>query len=257
MKLSVNPVLLKLFAVAGGVLGLLLQYVLYTTGVDGKGLLIAGHWAGAALTTLTVLVFSAVIILTRGIQGPDDYRNSHPASVIRGLGCIALTVALAATCRNAWSAETTLEMLTGVLTFASAAGLLYVGICRMAGVKPVFLGNAAACACFAIRMVSQYQHWSSDPQLMDYIFYLCAYGALMLAAYQQAAFDAGMGSHRNLWALSLAAAYLCCAALWGAADFWVLLAGAFWAVTNMTCLKAKARKHRHKGQKEHKPQEEV
>lgn len=237
MKLSIKPQFLKLFSLAAGILGLVLYMTLYTTGMDEKGLLISGHWAGIALTVLTALVLAAVIILTRGVSGSDDYRAAYPASLIRGLGCFALAAALGIAAWKEWSADTTLDLLMGVLMIAAAAGQLYVGICRMMGAKPLFLGNAALCACFAIRMVWQYQFWSSDPQLMDYVFFLGAYVALMLTAYQQAAFEADMGSHKALWAAGLAAVYLCCVALWGAADLWVLLTGGIWALTNLTSLK--------------------
>ncbi|MBR3974201.1 MAG: hypothetical protein IKJ99_09680 [Oscillospiraceae bacterium] len=239
MKLSIKPQLLKLFSLTAGILGLLLYKVLYTTGMDEKGLLIAGHWAGVSLTALTAVILAAVILLTRSVSGADDYRGAHPASTPSGIGCFALAAALGMTVWQNRSFDTTLDMLMAVLMIAAAAGQVYVGICRLAGAKPLFLGNAALCACLAIRMVWQYQFWSSDPQLMDYVFFLGAYAALMLTAYQQAAFDADMGSHRVLWATSLAAVYLCFAALGGAADIPVLLTGGIWALTNLTSLKEK------------------
>ena len=257
MKLSVKPELLKLFAAAAGVLGLLLYMVLYTTGMDEEGLLIPGHWAGIALTVLTPLVLTAVVLLTRGIDGSDDYRAAHPASTVRGAGCFGLAAVLGITAWKDWCSDTALDMLMGILMFAAAAGLLYVGVCRVAEAKPLFLGNAAVCACFAIRMVWQYQFWSSDPQLLDYVYLLCAYGALMLIAYQQAAFDVGMGNHRGLWALSLAAVYLCCVAFWSAVDTALLLAGGIWALTNMTSLKARPRRQRPALNLDREPREEV
>lgn len=239
MKLSIKPQLLKLLSLAAGLLGLVLYMTLYTTGMDEKGLLISGHWAAVSLTALTAVTLAAVILLSRGISGSDDYRNAYPASFLRGFGCFALAAALGVTGWKNWCADTNLDLLAGVLMIAAALGQAYVGICRMAGAKPLFLGNALLCACFAIRMVWQYQAWSSDPQLMDYVFYLGAWVALMLTAYQQAAFDADMGSHRALWASALAAVYFCCVALWSAADMPVLLAGGIWALTNLTSLKEK------------------
>lgn len=257
MKLSVKPQLLKLFALAGGILGLLLHIVLYVTGMDEKGLLIAGHWAGIALWGLTALVLAAVILLTRAIRGPEDYRDAQPVSLLGGVGCFALAAALGMTAWKEWSADTTLDRLVGVLMLAAALSLIYMGICRMSGGKPHFLCHGAVCACFALRVVWQYQFWSSDPQLMDYVFYLCAYVALMLAAYQQSAFDADMGSHRTLWAVSLAAVYLCCVALRDAADPFVLLTGGVWVLTNMTNLTAKPRRQRPALNLKDEPQEEV
>lgn len=257
MKLSVKPQLLKLFALAGGILGLLLHIVLYETGMDGKGLLISGHWAGGGLWILTALVLAAVILLTRGIRGPEDYRDTHPVSFLGGIGCFVLAAALGMTAWKDWCADTTLDILMGVLMFAAALSLIYIGICRMSGGKPAFLAHSVLCACFAIRMVWQYQFWSSDPQLMDYVFFLGAYAALMLAAYQQAAFDADMCSHWALWAASLAAVYFCIVALRAGVDTWILLTGGLWALTNTTCLNPKPRRRRPEMNLEDEPQEEV
>ena len=117
-------------------------------------------------------------------------------------------------------------------------------ICRMTGAKPPFPCHAALCVYFALRMVYQYRRWSSDPQLQDYCFTLFALMALMLSAYQQAAFDAGIGSHRALWFLSLAAVFLCCPAMYGSRDWVLLLTCGVWAFTNLTVLSGKTRRRR-------------
>ena len=255
MKLSCKPGLLKLLTLTGGVLGLLLYRTLYQNGMDENGLLISGYWANTALWILTGLMAAALLVLTRSLRGPEEYRDAHPASVPGGISALALAAAIAIATVKELSADSMLHLFCGVLGFGAAVSLVCIGICRMAGGKPLFLCHAIVCGCFAVRMVSQYQVWSSDPQVQDYAFCLGAYALLMLTAYQQAAFEVDMGSHRALWGVSLGAVYLCCVALPGTADFWLLLAAGFWVFANLTSLTV--RRSRPVLNLEDEPQEEV
>lgn len=258
MKLSVKPENLKYLILGAGGLGLALRVVLYSTGIDEKGLLISGHWAGTALWLLTALAAAALILLTGPIQGPERYQDAHPVSFTAGLGCFALSAGILITTLSEMSASSgNISLIVRLLGFASIAAASFIGFCRIVGAIPHSLCHATVCLYFALRMVSQYQNWSSDPQLQDYIFYLSAYVALMLTGYHHAAFDAQMGSHRALWALSLGAVYLCCLSLKGTADTALLLAAAVWAFTNLTALTGRPRRHRPVLQLEEDPREEV
>lgn len=245
MKISVKPENLKYLVLGAGGLGLTLRIALYATGIDEKGLLVTGHWAGIALWLLTALVAAGLFFLTRPIQGPQRYQDAHPVSVPAGLGALALAVViLITTIREMGTMDTRLMTVSTVLGFAAAAMMGFVTFCRLSGMKPIFLCHGVLCIYFALRMVSQYRYWSSDPQLQDYVFYLSAYVALMLAAYHQAAFDADMGKHSSLWLLSLAAVYLCCLSLKGTLDTLLLLAAGIWAFTNLTALTVKPKRKR-------------
>lgn len=245
MKLSVKPNQLKWIILGAGGLGFLLRVLLYTTGTDEKGLLVSGHWAVIALGILTLAVAAGLFLLTKPIQGPQRYQDCFPVSWVSAAGAILAALGiLVTTVSGIGSATDTIELVIRVLGFVSVAALAVVAVCRLTGAKPVFPCHAVVCVYFALRMVSQYRHWSADPQLQDYCFYLFAYGALMLAAYQQAAFDAGMGSHRALWVLNLASVYLCFLALYGCQDALLLFTAGIWAFTNLTALKAKPRRQR-------------
>lgn len=235
MKLTVKPELLKLFTLAAGGLGLALRTVLYTTAMDEKGLLVPGHWAEAALWVLTALVVAGMFLLTRSIPGPKQGQFARPASFPAALGAIAAASAMILSAFGGSSP---------VLSLAAAAALLIIAFCRMTGKKSHFLCHAVLCAFFAMRMVGQYQQWNSDPQIADYVFYLSAYVTLMVSAYQQAAFDTEMGSHRNLWCLSLIAVYLCIVSLKDGVDTLLLLGAAIWALTNLTSLNVPVRRQR-------------
>lgn len=246
MKLSTKPYLLKLFVLSASLLGLMLRLVLYATGIDGKGLLIAGHWAGTGVTVLTGAVILGLLVLTRAIAGPARYSHAHPQSVPAGLGCLALAAAVLLSCLGeiASPPDSVGTLVRWVLGFLAVISLACLCVCRIAGAKPLFLFHVIVCVYFAVRMVTQYQQWSSDPQVQDYAFYLLALLALTLTAYQHAAFDVNMGKHRAVWFTGLVAVYLCLTAVRGAGDTWLLLAAAFWSFTNLTCLKARPRRHR-------------
>lgn len=244
MKLSVKPQLLKLFVLCAGLLGLVLRLVLYAVGIDEKGLLIADHWAGIAVCVLTAAVALILLLLTASLHGPADCREAHPCSVIAGLGCLAFALAILLTCLSEISSppDSAGTLIRWVLGFLSVVSLACICVCRLTGSKSFFLFHGILCVWLALRMVTQYQNWSADPQMQDYVFYLLAHVALTLTAYHQTAFDAGTGSHRSLWCISLLTVYLCVVSLRDGMDTFLLLGSAFWAFTNLTSLKIRPRR---------------
>lgn len=245
MKLSVKPENIKYLVLGAGGLGLVLRLALYGTGIDEKGLLISGHWAGIALWVLSALVAAALLFLTRSIRGPEEYCDACPESFTAGLGALVLAAGILLTTISGFAeSSSSVEQTVWLLGVASVISMAWVSFCRFSGKKPPFLCYGAVCLYFALRMVSRYQFWSSDPQLQDYVFYLGAYVALMLTAYHHAAFAAGIGRHRSLWLLSLAAVYLCCLSLKGTSDTLLLFTAGIWAFTNLTGVQPKSRRQR-------------
>lgn len=258
MKISVKPENLKYLTLGAGGLGLVLRTALYATGFDEKGLLVAGHWAGIALWLLTALLAAGLLFLTRSLQGPRQYQDAHPLSVPAGLGSLGLAAVILITTVSEFSEfSSNISRIAWLLGLCSSIAMGFVAFCRLSGVRPNFACHGVLCIYLALRMVTRYQHWSSDPQLQDYVFYLSAYVALMLTAYHQAAFDADMGKHSSLWLLSLAAVYLCCLSLKDAPDTLLLLAAGIWAFTNLTALTVKPRRQRPALILEDSDQEEV
>lgn len=241
MKSSVNTALVKGFALSAGLLGFTLRGVLYATGMDEKGLLVAGHWAGLSLVALSALFALMSLLLSRCLQGSGQYRYSYPGSVMGSLGAFAAAAGVLLTTLAQLRAPDH-QLYSVIVGFAAALSLVIIALCRAAGSRPVCLFHGIVCVFFALRMVRCYQNWSSDPQLMDFVFYLSAYIALMLTAYHHAAFDAGLGNHKNLWLMSLLAVYLCIMSFRGTGDELLLLTGAFWALTNTTSLKLPPRR---------------
>ncbi len=245
MKMILKPQQLKTLILGMGALGFLLRVLLYTTGMDEKGLLITSHWSAIALWILTAAAGAALVLLTRPIRGPQRYADAYPVSTPGAIGCFAAGAAfLISSIGSISECFTTLDTAVMVLGFVSTAAMVAVGLCRLLGAKPFFLFHGVVCLYLALRMVGQYQHWSSDPELLDYCFYMGANVALMLTCYHLAAFDAGMGNHRTLWLSGLATVFLCCLSLIGGREplFTALCGG--WIFTNLTNLTARPRRRR-------------
>ena len=245
MKITVKPNTLKYLVLGAGALGMLLRFLLYATGTDDQGLLSRSHFAHYLVWILTAVTLAGLFLFSRSITGPDLYRDCFPTSTPAGIGCILAAVGILITTITESTAESgSAELVCTVFGFAAALILLFLGVCRLCGLEPSFLCEAVLCVYFAIRMVSQYRHWSSDPQLMDYCFHLCACVGLMLSTYHHAAFGVGMGRHRSLWFFSLATVYLCCMTLAGPENQLFYLTCGIWLYTNLTGLTAKPRRRR-------------
>jgi hypothetical protein len=245
MHVSVNPKHLKTGIPAVGILGALLRCILYLTGTDRKGLLVTGHWAHISLWILTAAAAAALILGCIRLRGPEKYTDCFPASFFGSLGAFAAAAAFLLSAFPDWQhALSPLDTAAAALSFASAAALIYVGICRFRGSEPRFIAHTVVCICFALRMVCQYRVWSADPQLVDYCFYMAAHVCLMLTAYQFAAFDTAMGNHRTLWFMGLAAVYFCLLCLWNCPNPALMLCCAFWILTNLTELTLRPRRVR-------------
>ena len=226
---------LKYLVPAAGGLGLVLRILLYATGIDGRGLLVRGHWASTALCILSVAVLVGAFIFTRKLDGKVDHEAAYPASKAAALGAFAAMIGIGITTVMGFGEfSTRLHLIIWVLGLCATICMGIIGFCRLTGKTPTFLLYAVLCVYFALRMVSGYQNWSADPQLQDYCYYLLAYVTLMLTAYHHAAFHVGVGKHRSVWFFSLMAMYFCIVSLLGTTELYLLLGCGIWAFTNTT-----------------------
>lgn len=236
MLLTLKPSNLKYLLLGTGGLGLALRALLYATGTDARGLLIRGHWAEIGLWLVTMVTVLGIFLLTRSITGSRHYSKAFPKSAPAAAGCIAAAAGILLNLTPG-SQGTSLENVELILAGTAIVALLVLAFCRLTGRKPIALFHCMVCIYLAIRMVGQYRLWSSIPQLQDYCFYLGAHVALMLTAYQFAAFDAGIGNHRSLWACGLASVYLCCLSLVGDGQPLLMLCCGVWVYTNLSQLR--------------------
>ena len=236
---------LKILTLATAVPGFLLRGYLYASAVDQKGLIIANHWATWGLISLTLLFFAGLLILIRNPKQELSYQDCFAPSVWRGCGAlVAATAILFRVLQNGIITADSLGKLTGLFGIAAAIGLLIAGICRLMGTKPHFLCHSAASIYFALQLVGLYRNCSSDPQLMNYGFYLAGFICLMLSAYFLAQFHVNTRDHRSLWFTAMTAVYLCIVAIPASGDGSFLAACAFWAFTCPPQMGPKPRRQR-------------
>lgn len=226
-----KPKLMKPLLGAAGILGLVLRAVLYSTGMDRKGLLIAGYWADTAVWIFTAAVALVLLCFCRQLADSDN-QHAFPASFLSAAGAALAAIGffLSPVSQTPSQLFTVIEL---ALRYAAAVSLIVISYCRFRGKAPLFLLHTAVCLYLALRLVCQYRIWSADPQIQNYAFYLGAHVALMIAAYQFAAFDAGFGSHRKLWAAGLSAIYLSLISIVSSEEPFFLLCCAIWIWTNL------------------------
>ena len=244
MPLTVKSANLKYLILGAGGLGLALRTLLYATGMDERGLLVRGHWAGIGLWLVTAITVLGIFLLTRPITGSKHHQKAFPKSPAAAIGCAAAAAGILLNVVPG-SQGTALENAELILAGAAAVSLLVLAFCRFTGRKPFALFHCLVCIYLALRMVGQYRLWSAIPQLQDYCFYLGAHVALMLTAYQFAAFDAGIGNHRALWAWGLASMYLCCLSLVGDGQPLLMLCCGIWVFTNLSSLRPRRREDKN------------
>lgn len=238
MPLNIKPSNLKYLILGAGGLGLALRTLLYAVGMDDRGLLVRGHWAETVLWAVTAAAVLGIILLTRSLSGSKNYGRAFPKSTAAAAGCAAVAVGILLNITPG-SGGTSLENLELILAGTAIVSALVMAFCRFTGRKVPALFHCLVCIYLAVRMVGQYRLWSSTPQLQDYCFYLGSHVALMLTAYQFAAFDADMGSHRALWAWGLTSVYLCCLSLVGEGQPLLMLCCGIWVWTNLSRIRSR------------------
>ena len=237
--------LLRYAALSAGLFGLILRALLYATGIDHKGLITSNHWATWTILVLSGLVLAYLLIIARKQHGPTAYEDCFPGSVLQGATSIFVAAIVAFRSVSQYPiAGDSLELLASVFGFVTAIAMAVAGICRFTGKRPSFLCHSALSIFFALQMVSQYRHWSADPQLMNYAFYLLAFVCLMLTSYFLAGFEVNMGNRRALWFFSTAASFFCLVALPDSGDGALLIACALWAFFCVPESQAKIRRNR-------------
>lgn len=237
MKRLVNPLNLPLWALLTGGVGLLLRVWLMSSGVDQKGFLITGHIAGILLFLLVVGAMVALFFLTRDLLEATKYEFNFPASDIGGYGAFIAAAGIAiSSVVDMFVAIDKLEVVVAAFGLATAGLLVLTGLNRRNGTKPSVLIHVGICVYLMMRLVCDYRHWSSDPQILDYCFPLVATASLMLTTYQRAAFGAQDGQRRPYAFFSLTAIFFSCISLVGWSNILFFLSVIVWQITDLCSL---------------------
>ena len=177
---------------------------------------------------------AAVVFLCRNLTEGTKYSFNFPPSYTGAIGCILGALSIGITSIAEWIVyPDTLTLVASLLGLLSAAALPFLALYRMKGQRQSILYHGVICLYFMFRLVSQYRHWSADPQLMNYAFQLLASVCLMLACYQNAAFDVQQGNRRMHTIFHLCAAYFCIVSLIGSENIVFYVGTCAWMVTNL------------------------
>lgn len=192
-----------------GAAGLVLKTFLYVFAADENGLLTA-HPLGFALAGLTV---AAIALIIAGVfrwdhealapVWPNSPQVPHLAAAL-GFGALLL---------GGGFADSRLVLVRNVLAVASMASLVVLFVLDRKEKEHHFGLYTMLCLFFAVHLVSCYQLWSSNPQILDYLFTLLAYVGMMLYFYHKAAALVGFRKDKALLAIGLLAVFFCYASL--------------------------------------------
>jgi len=217
-----------------GSAALLLRRQLYLTGVDGKGLLLRGTLLETGLLLLTAAVPVLLVLTVEKTAGSPRFEDNYSAGIPAALGHGAMALGVLSSLLTAGSLPAGyLGAAWRWLGIATPFCLLLAGGSRLFRKKPFFLLHVVPCLFLLVHIVSNYQTWSSLPQLQDYLFGLLGSLALALFSYYTAAFEADCGNRRMVRLTGLAAVYLCLAELGRTHQPLLYLGGAVWALTGM------------------------
>lgn len=224
-----------LVAVLGAV-GLVLRLELYASAVDGKDLLVPGHPLELLVLGLSALVMALIVITVWPLYGSLRYSDNFPASKIAAAGSAAAALGIVLTVLTAKGEPGRLFQVWKILGLVAGICLALAAYCRLVGKRPVFFLHGGVTVFLLSHLICNYQSWSINPQLQDYIFSLFASVAVMVFSYYHTAFDVGSGKRRTMLAAGLAAGYFSLVALSGS-DAPLLYGGcAIWALTDLCSL---------------------
>lgn len=222
-------------ALAGlGVVGFFLRKGLYAVALDHKNLLLEGH----PLQWLLFLVTAFAIAMAALYGMGTEPGNAPHSGKVAAIGSIALAGGILMALLPEGFAVGGLSRMRNVLGILAALAMMAGAVQQLRGQKVFFLFPGIVCVFFAVHMVSCYQGWSSNPQILDYLYTLLASVGLMLFAYQQTACAADCGSGKLMRLFGSFSIFCGITALSGTEYPAMYLAGSFWVLTALCCPEA-------------------
>ena len=236
MKNLLKPANLPILTLGAGAVGLLLRLWLLGS-VDEAGFVAANHPADFLLWILTAAVLAVLFIGTRPLLQANKYQFNFPAQLPGAVGCFLAALGMVIVSLGVLLGNPdSMDIFTAVLGILSACALAFLGQCRLRGLHPNCLFHVVIAVYFMAWLISQYRHWSADPQMQDYCFQLIAGVCLMLAVYHRACFDANFGKRSDYAFFSLAAVYFSLLSMHGWENTVFFLSTAAWMLTNLCSL---------------------
>lgn len=237
MKRSlINKLLPWLAPVLGG-LGMAAMWAVYAFGTDEKGLILPVHISSLAVWLLTAAMVGGLLFLLWNMEDTAGYRRLFPDSRLAAVGTLCAAIGILATVVESLTAmDEPIRIISGLLKIIAGIALIYLAWCRWKNVRGSFLAWAAVTAYMLLRIMFEYRSWSTQPELLRYLFPLLASVCMVLSMYHRTAFGVKMGSRKQFLFFSQFGAFCCLLALPGTpAPFY--LGMAVWAMTDRCSLK--------------------
>jgi len=232
MKQIVRRRDLPLVCLALGGLGSVLKKGLYALGLDSRGLLTPWHPMGIGLALVSAAALALIVTQVYRCQ-PEKVRPvNQMAALLSAVGCffnaagILLTVTLFPPLTTGYTA-----FAWRPLGFAAGISLLMLGYSRLSGRKPLFFLHLLVSLFYVFHILDHYRAWSSDPQILDFLFALLSAVALALFAFYCAAGDVELGRNRMRLGMGLASLYFGVVELADTDFFLLYLSSIVWVYT--------------------------
>ena len=244
MNKKLSPYLLPLILLIAGFAGALLRFWYYGT-EDSWGLLPRWHAADILSWVLTLGAAAAVAYGTLRLTQAPKYAFNFPASLLGGIGAALVAAGfLVHSIITLVSPGDILLTIAGLVGLLAAAAAAFYGWFRWKGIRPSVIFHGTITLYLMLHLVCQYRAWSAQPQMQTYIFQLLASVCLMIAAFQRACFDVGVGNRRIYAIFRLSAGYLCLLAVPGSSAWILYLTAGLWSLADLCNLQPMPRARR-------------
>ena len=237
MKRSLTNKLLPWLAPVLGLLGSAAMRAVYAFGTDEKGLILPFHISTLAVYALTAAMAVGLLLLIRDMEDTSGYRRLFPDSRLAAVGTLCAAIGILVTVVESLTAmDEPVRIISGLLKIIAGIALIYLARCRWKNLRGSFLAWAAATAYMLLRIMFEYRSWSTQPELLRYLFPLLASVCMVLAVYHRMAFCVKMGSRTQFLFFSQFGAF-CCLLAFATTPAPFYLGMAIWAMTDRCSLK--------------------
>ena len=244
-----NRVLFFGSALMAGYASLVLHRYMLEHCIDADGLLITGNLPGKLLWVIGIGFVVCLTAMLQTIGGDGTYADNFPRCLLSGTlmltaGGLLLSAVDQLGLVSDESAPVMITVYTelvlrvseacmAVLPWAAGAGMMVLGVYRMAGKKPPCIFSGIICLFYMLMLVNNYRLWSADPKLHEYAYPLLAGVLLMLCSFHRTCCDAGIIQRKKLLLTGLTAAVCSMASLSVAFMPGFFLASGLWAAGSM------------------------
>lgn len=236
MKFLSNSKKLPVFAAEAGLVVLILRLGLFLLGRDEKNLLIPGHPLDLLIWIFSAAAAAVILLRVRKLDGSSRYAANFAPSTAAAIGTFALAGGIAVSVILGGSSGLRMDLLCRICGILAVPSIVWAGLCRWKGTKPLFLFHAVVCLYLTLYAITHYQTWSSRPQIQNWFFDLAGIVCLTLFSYYQTAFHVGLGRRRMHLLTGLLSGVFCLAAIAGGEDILLYIGGSIWALTNLCSL---------------------